>query len=289
MPHGVSRLCNSPSSHAAPYCSQSLILKSLQILIHHLAPETQATAIAVMARLNALFPPFAIPPSTDGLDLTPYSPGLRESIRFSIYEHLMGDENDASPKRQSLQTRLFSRCNLPGYLQAWQAFTRYAEEFKKMEIMCFEVLNEVGSRRRRSLSVSSPIESTFLTSSSASHNSGVLTPVTRQRDTLDETPPLHSPSPSSVKSNFSVTPSICTRPLPSPLLKGMPGREISGAKTDGAAFAGDTDAPPILTYPDDFSTFEFEEHPLAKHLDLSLREKAQLALVLPKHLASRDF
>lgn len=241
-----------------------------------------------MARLNALFPPFPIPAESGHVDLTPYSPGLKESIRFSIYEHVMSENSNV--KRESLQTRLFSRCNLPGYTQAWQAFTRYAEEFKKMEGICLELLNEIEKRERRSMSVHSPMESSsFLTSSSTSRNSGVQTPASRQHDVPDETPPTHPPSPNSATSVCSVSTSLWMHPLPSPLLRGMPGREISGAKTDGAAFAGDTEVPPILTYPNDFSTLHFEEHPLARFLALSPREKAQLALVLPRQLASRDF
>lgn len=69
----------------------------------------------------------------------------------------------------------------------------------------------------------------------------------------------------------------------------MPGREISTSKTDGARFAGHLDAPPILVYPNDLSRTEYDEHPLAKHLDMTSRQKAQLGLLIPKQLHSRDF
>lgn len=257
----------------------------MQIVINCISPEVEASATAVMARLNALFPPCPMRAGVDDIDLTPYSPGLRDNIRFSIYEHLMTGHKDSDPKQVSLQTCLLSRCNLPGYGQAWQAFTRYAEEYKKMETMCFEILHELEIRKRRSTSATSPLDSSFLTASSESHSSGAATPAIRAQETPDETPN----SPGSYRSTLSVATSVWMRPPPSPLLKGMPGREISCAKTDGAAFAGDTDAPPILTYPNDLSPFHFEEHPLAKSLDISLREKVQVALVLPKQLASRDF
>lgn len=74
-----------------------------------------------------------------------------------------------------------------------------------------------------------------------------------------------------------------------PLLSGMPGRELSGSKIDGAGFAGDVTAPPILIYPDDLSTTEYDEHPLAPFLNMSPREKAQLGLVIPKQISSRTF
>ncbi|WYZ43276.1 hypothetical protein EsH8_VI_000975 [Colletotrichum jinshuiense] len=68
-------------------------------------------------------------------------------------------------------------------------------------------------------------------------------------------------------------------PLPSPLLAGCPGREISGAKSDGREWACDFDEPPVLGYPDDLSKTEFHEHPLAQHIELEKGwEKHQLAL-----------
>lgn len=68
-------------------------------------------------------------------------------------------------------------------------------------------------------------------------------------------------------------------PLPSPLLAGCPGREISGAKSDGREWACDFDEPPVLGYPDDLSETEFHEHPLAQHIELEKGwEKQQLAL-----------
>ena len=78
-------------------------------------------------------------------------------------------------------------------------------------------------------------------------------------------------------------------PVPNPLLKGMPGREISAAKTDGAAFAGDVNAPSVLAYPYDLSKQKFEEHPIAKELELTSRQKAEMGLLIPKEVKSRDF
>ncbi|KAI8179455.1 hypothetical protein K4K51_003565 [Colletotrichum sp. SAR 10_75] len=67
--------------------------------------------------------------------------------------------------------------------------------------------------------------------------------------------------------------------LPTPLLAGYPGREISGAKSDGREWAYDWDSPPVLLYPDDFSKTEFHEHPLARHIELEKGwEQGRLAL-----------
>ncbi|KAJ0279235.1 hypothetical protein CBS470a_009385 [Colletotrichum nupharicola] len=67
--------------------------------------------------------------------------------------------------------------------------------------------------------------------------------------------------------------------LPTPLLAGYPGREISGAKSDGREWAYDWDSPPVLLYPDDLSKTEFHEHPLARHIELEKGwEQGRLAL-----------
>ncbi|ROT38357.1 hypothetical protein SODALDRAFT_350602 [Sodiomyces alkalinus F11] len=73
-----------------------------------------------------------------------------------------------------------------------------------------------------------------------------------------------------------------------PLLLGYPGREISGAKTDGHCWAGDFDEPDIIPYPDDVSKTEFYQHPLAREMGRSVEQQALLGLVIPKELRSRD-
>lgn len=76
--------------------------------------------------------------------------------------------------------------------------------------------------------------------------------------------------------------------LPSPLLAGCPGREISGAKSDGREWAYDFDSPPVLVYPDDLSKTTFHEHPLAHELKWEKGwETQQLALyglILPEKI-----
>ncbi|KAL2876892.1 hypothetical protein SGCOL_007917 [Colletotrichum sp. CLE4] len=74
-------------------------------------------------------------------------------------------------------------------------------------------------------------------------------------------------------------------PLPTPLLAGCPGREITGAKTNGREWACDLDEPPVLDYSEELSKTDFDEHPLAHYIKLEKGwEKHQLAmfgLILP--------
>ncbi|OHE95077.1 hypothetical protein CORC01_09601 [Colletotrichum orchidophilum] len=68
-------------------------------------------------------------------------------------------------------------------------------------------------------------------------------------------------------------------PLPTPLLAGCPGREITGAKSNGREWACDLDEPPVLGYSEELSKTEFHEHPLAHYIELEKGwEKHQLAL-----------
>jgi hypothetical protein len=107
---------------------------------------------------------------------------------------------------------------------------------------------------------------------------------------------LSSPYDSSMDASFgsrlsassiyrhSLVPSI-----PTPLLGGMPGREISPASIDLSRMAGDFDEPPVPAYPADLSMTEFSQHPLARNLDIPPIEKASLGLLLPKELPPRSF
>ncbi|OAQ98356.1 hypothetical protein LLEC1_04965, partial [Akanthomyces lecanii] len=258
------------------------------ILIRSLDPSLQTPKEHIMAKLNALFPPIAAANLDSVPPLAPYSDGLRENIRFSVYEHLMrGNISDAT-KWHALQTRLFSWCNIPGYDEARETLLRYTEEFKKMEEICLSTLNSLECRRRSICIPESPAESSFLTSSSGSNASPSPSSSFFGSEKVDHessNPEFHY----SFTSSRSLSSSARHTFQQSPLLRGMPGREISAAKTDGAAFAGDLDVAPMLTYPNDLSRVEFDQHPLAKYLDLSPREQTQLGLIIPKQLSSRNF
>lgn len=228
-----------------------------------------------------MFPPDMIFQDEDDIDLTPHSVGLRDSIRFSVYEHVMGDKLHNPKAFHAIQTRLLSWCNLPGYTSAYQSLKKYTQEVKKLEEVCFELLHDIESRPNSLRASSFITRASMLSTSDGSHNSVAVT-------STDST--SSSPVEPQLFEHLPMSPiSPGAPPVPHPLLKGMPGREISAAKTDGAGFAGDFEATKILIYPNDLSRTEYDEHPLAKHLDLTSRQKAQLGLILPKQLNSRDF
>ncbi|POR35528.1 Uncharacterized protein TPAR_04232 [Tolypocladium paradoxum] len=249
--------------------------------------DERKSAAEIMARFNSLFPAFTILADSDDVDLIPYSTGLRDSVRFSVYEHLMSDDPASVQAQRAIHMKLFCWCDIPGYVQAWEAMMRYSEEVKKLENTCLEAL---GVIERMSIGVrprGSSTGSSFVAVSSGSKSPTVYTPgastVGSPGNTVAD---MSFPSASSNRGSARVN---SAPPVPNPLLKGMPGREISAAKTDGAAFAGDHQAPPILTYPEDLSTTEFDQHPVAKDLNMTSQEKAQLGLIIPKQIPSRDF
>ncbi|KXH68522.1 hypothetical protein CSAL01_08849 [Colletotrichum salicis] len=97
---------------------------------------------------------------------------------------------------------------------------------------------------------------------------------------------LEAPSSKIERSSPATAPaSAPPPPLPTPLLAGCPGREITGAKTNGREWACDLDEPPVLDYSEELSKTDFEEHPLAHYIKLEKGwEKHQLAmygLILP--------
>ncbi len=171
---------------------------------------------------------------------------------------------------------------------------RYSEEVKKLEMICLSALGamegaaasatqEPGRRRRAGSSTGSSFVA--VSDGSASTSPFIVTPAVGSPESTILAD-MSQPSSSSARTSSRVA---SAPPVPNPLLKGMPGRELSASKTDGAAFAGDHTAPPILTYPDDLSTTEFDQHPLAREMNLSSAEKARLGLIIPKQIPSRDF
>lgn len=228
-----------------------------------------------MARLNALFPAVVLLGDEDDFDPSPYSPGLRDSIRFSVFEHLVGRDPNSEKQQQLIQMKLLSWCNIPGYDQAREALVRYMEESLKLEQVCLGILHSIErnaattpKRKRRASSAVNTSQVSSGDTSRDSHSSKLQASPDRR-----PIPKRARPAP----------------PASEPLLRGMPGREISGAKVDGAAFAGDLRAPPILSYPYDLSRTRFDEHPLAKDLEMSTFEKASLGLIIPKEVKSRNF
>lgn len=249
--------------------------------------DGRKSAAEIMARFNSLFPAFPILADSDDVDLIPYSTGLRDSVRFSVYEHLMSDNPASEQAQRAIHMKLFCWCDIPGYVQAWEAMMRYSEEVKKLENTCLEALGVIERRSMGPRPRGSSTGSSFVAVSSGSKSPTVYTPGASTPGSPESTvADMPFPSTSSNRGSARVN---SAPPVPNPLLKGMPGREISAAKTDGAAFSGDHHAPPILTYPQDLSTTEFDQHPLAKDLNMTSQEKTQLGLIIPKQIPSRDF
>ncbi|KOS17723.1 hypothetical protein ESCO_002753 [Escovopsis weberi] len=85
-------------------------------------------ASLLMARLNALFPTAAFSEGPDAMDTNPYSVGLRDSIRFSVYEHLMSDDPFSAKASEAIHVKLFMWCDIPNYTKAREALLRYKRD-----------------------------------------------------------------------------------------------------------------------------------------------------------------
>lgn len=170
---------------------------------------------------------------------------------------------------------------------------RYSAEVRKLEDTCLEAL---GAMARNSIPSTPRGHGHRRHSSSLSSALAAISEEPDSQSPVMSAPVVGSPVSTLANSSFRSSNSSCpgsnrpasAQPVPNSLLKGMPGRELSPSKTDGALFAGDFDEPPILVYPNDLSTAEFDQHPLAKDMDLTPAEKARLGLILPKQIPSRD-
>lgn len=325
-----------------------------------------------MARLNALFPATALLEDDYDIDPTPHSPGLRDSIRFTVFEHLMSADPFSERQQQTIRMKLRCWCDAPGYDQARAALVRYIEECRKLEQACFIVMNGLERQARakrvsRTKSTGRILAAALKSRGSQRHRKSKGTERPRRsksrkhdhkskrskndhrskRSRHDRKPKgiEHSRKPKgsahdpesrgsrhdhkskrprqdykSKSSKQDRRSRRIDRPRKSkgpehdfmsrglkylrkspyrprrkdprnmpPLLRGVPGRELSGAKTDGASWAGDHTVPQILCYPSDLSNTQFHEHPLAKELNMSSREKAMLGLLIPRELKTRNF
>ncbi|KAF9777570.1 hypothetical protein IL306_004367 [Fusarium sp. DS 682] len=237
----------------------------------------------IMGVLNALVPSEVFLENEDDIDPTPHSKSLRDSVRFSVFEHLMSDNPFSHQRQEIIQMKLYGWCDAHEYPRARDAMVRYSEEFKKLEGVCLTIMDDL--ERRSASAVSYHAISSMLPGTYTSHSSGFLADATHAGSTIFPPATLYDSQDSA-----PTTPMSPLLPLSSlPLLKGMPGREMSPAKTDGALFAQDLSAPPVLSYPDNLSKTEFFQHPFARNLDISPTEQAALGLILPREIDSRDF
>ncbi|PNP60281.1 hypothetical protein THARTR1_00305 [Trichoderma harzianum] len=244
------------------------------------AKVTRKPSVEIMAVVNALFPAHDPLKNSDDISLVPCTDSLLGCIRFTVLYHLLGDNPSSDKQQAMIQEKLFIWCSLPRYEAAYKAFAQYIEEFKTIESLCFNVLQlaEKESSRRKSGS----------RRPSFTPNSVVMV-----KSILEGSPQSPREVESLAASKRSTSPEFVASapPVPNPLLKGLPGREVSPSKTDGAAFAFDDSSAPKLRVKNTsiLSKTAFDQHPLAKDLNLNSREKAQLGLLLPKQRNRRKF
>ncbi|KAF4986616.1 hypothetical protein FGRMN_10752 [Fusarium graminum] len=250
------------------------------ILIEELKKDvnTRKEVPQIMALLNALVPSAVSLEDKDDIYPTPYSSGLRDSVRFSVFEHLMSEDPFSSKRQETIEVKLRCWCDVPGYPRARDALVRYSEEFKKLENVCLRVMNEV--ERRSVADASHPAisaDSSMLPGAETSYNSSLFA------NSFQDHSVVHT-SNTSIDNQHSAPTSPTSPWVPlafHPLLRGMPGRELSPASTDGATFARDLSAPPILSYPDNFSETEFFQHPFAQKLEIDDEAKEDVPPVPP--------
>lgn len=202
----------------------------------------------------------------------------------------MSEDTTLQENGQSFTAKFTSWCSIPTYEEAQDSLLRYSEEVKKLEETCLNTLHKVELKRAAALDRTSPSRLSYIApfDGSKSPDNVPETPGSSNARTSDTSTIADVSFTSFMSSAPTSVTSISSGQL-APLLKGMPGRELSAAKTDGAAFAMDFTAPDILVYPDDLSKTEFYAHPIAKDLDLDTNEKARLGLILPKERSSRSF
>ncbi|KKO99520.1 hypothetical protein THAR02_08374 [Trichoderma harzianum] len=246
------------------------------------AKVTRKPSVEIMAVVNALFPAHDLLKNSDDISLVPCTDSLLGCIRFTVLYHLLRDNPSSDKQQAMIQEKLFIWCSLPRYEAAYKAFAQYIEEFKTIESLCFNVLQLAEKESSRRRSGSGPRRPSFTPNSVVMVKSILKGSPQSPREVESLAGFGRSNSPEFVAS---------APPVPNPLLKGLPGREVSPSKTDGAAFAFDDSSAPKLRVKNTstLSKTAFDQHPLAKDLNLNSREKAQLGLLLPKQKNRRKF
>lgn len=219
-----------------------------------------------MILLNTLFPTVVHLQDTEDFNPSPLSPHLRDSIRLSIYQHLMSQSPFSRENQEVIKTKIFSWCNISSYDESKDALTRYVEDVVKLEETCFKLLESVSPDQTGSTADS--------TSSLLHSSDGPSSQV------LDQHSWRHLSDNCPGQEASQHRPRVCSAPPAADsvrILKGVSGREILGAATDPSAFIEGLPSPALSK-----ALKEYDEHPLAKHLDMSIAEKASLGLLLPR-------
>ncbi|RGP72680.1 hypothetical protein FLONG3_6688 [Fusarium longipes] len=217
----------------------------------------------IMALLNALMPSAVLLGDEDDIDPTPHSSGVRDNVRFSVFEHLISKECFTQERQEILQMKLRCWCDIPDYPRIRNAMVRYCEEFKKVEEICLKTMNDLETRSGNMISYHAVASGSSLVSSTdTSCNSGQQANSLQTGDIILTLSTSRGNQGSAKESPISPRPPLAFHPL----LRGTPGRELSPAKTDGALLARDTSEPPVACYPDDHSKTLFYQHPFARKL-----------------------
>ncbi|KAG5809278.1 hypothetical protein H9Q74_005662 [Fusarium xylarioides] len=93
------------------------------ILIEELTKDSECRKEIpqIMGMFNALVPSDVFLEDEDDVDPTPHSPGLRDSVRFSVFEHLMSDHPFSPQHQEIIKMKLSGWCEVSGYPQARDA------------------------------------------------------------------------------------------------------------------------------------------------------------------------
>ncbi|PTB55971.1 hypothetical protein M431DRAFT_82547 [Trichoderma harzianum CBS 226.95] len=233
------------------------------------AKVTRKPSVEIMAVVNALFPAHDLLKNSDDISLVPCTDSLLGCIRFTVLYHLLGDNPSSDKQQAMIQEKLFIWCSLPRYEAAYKAFAQYIEEFKTIESLCFNVLQLAEKESSRRRSGSGPRRPSFTPNSVVMVKSILKGSPQSPREVESLTGSGRSNSPEFVAS---------APPVPNPLLKGLPGREVSPSKTDGAAFAFDHSSAPKLRYDAGGETVVKGEKVDVKTFDPSKKLKKKLPM-----------
>lgn len=229
-----------------------------------------------MALVNALFPANVEVEDSEDCDPTPYTVGLKGTIRFTLFEHLLKDEPFSKSNFDILHMKLHKWYDMLQYEDSRHALLRYTEESKKLEEACLSLLDTIERKGKAHSygTTGSHSSKSKKKSSTESKSQSDGTTFVESKD-FDLAEALRD-------SKVPMAP-----PVPNPLIRnGLPGREIVGAHTNPAAFAGSTFGEKEKHRKcGRLSKTEFHRHPLAKELGLTSSEMAMIGLVLPKEFA----
>lgn len=211
-------------------------------------------AVEIMALLNALFPTVVHIQDSQDFDPTPYTPGLRDSLRLVIFEHLMGDGPFSPRKQEIIKMKLLQWCGVPDYEEARATLSQYMWESKAFQGLCFQLLNDVNKVPSIPDSLAREISKRF----------------------NDPQPSASGGGPTQRVSSASGA--------QTPSAKKAPGRELLAATTNLAAFSNNADpgGPSNASPATDSDKDEFHQHPLVAHLNMTTAEKESLGLMVPK-------